>query len=114
MKVKFLIAFISLVSAFAFFHPEKQPLPNFRKGVWVIQYNAEFNKNNEYNWLNVGGINYHLFDLDQNIELKSKMKIHSVPTIVVYKNGREVKRWEAGMQFKITIPQREIINHAKK
>lgn len=114
MKTKFLIAFISLVSAFVYMQPENPTKVNFSRGIWVVQFNASFNKNNEYKWNELPGINYHLIDLDKDEKMRRKMRITSVPTIVVFKNGRELKRWEGGMQFKISVRQQEILNYAKK
>lgn len=90
-----------------------QPHPDLKRGTWVVQLNASFNKHNDYNWKPVRGINYLYFDLDQNSKLKHTYRVKTLPVILVYKNGRVVKRWEADMSFRLNLPQQEIINSAR-
>jgi thioredoxin-like negative regulator of GroEL len=47
--------------------------------------------------------------LDKFPELKDKMKVKTVPTIIVLNNGQEVKRTEGGLMMKISNPQSEIL-----
>jgi len=50
--------------------------------------------------------------IDEHPEIKSNERIRSVPTLILYKDGREVHRWEAGISLELTVPyiqvQREI------
>jgi thioredoxin 1 len=39
-----------------------------------------------------GRIKLHLVDIDENVELSRSLHILSVPTLVLYKNGKEVWR----------------------
>jgi hypothetical protein len=92
---------------------QKQPEPNFRQGLWVVQYNASFNKKNDYAWQNSAFVRYHYVDLDKRPEFKKLANIHSLPTLILYKDGKEVKRWEADITFKLATNQKEIISATK-
>ena len=90
---------------------QPEPMPNLSVGKNIVQINYEWNKPNTYPWRNVPGIKYYYISLDKFPELKSKMRITSVPTILVLENGREVKRIEGGVMMKISVPQTEIIKN---
>lgn len=107
-------AFITILSLafigvwFAFAIPE-QSVPDINKGKVVVQLNYEWNKANSYYWKQINGVSYCYLSLDKFPDLKSKMKIKTVPTIIVLNNGQEVKRVEGGLLMKITNAQSEII-----
>jgi hypothetical protein len=90
---------------------QPEPMPNLSVGKNIVQLNYEWNKPNTYLWRNTPGIKYYYISLDKFPELKSKMKITSVPTILVLENGREIKRFEGGMMMKVNVPQTEIIKN---
>jgi hypothetical protein len=95
-----------------------QPKPtedvNFKKGVWVVQYNASFNKKNDYKWKESTLIKYHYIDLDKYPEFKKASKISTVPTIVIYKNGTETKRFESDLSMQLKVSQVEILKSLPK
>lgn len=103
-----IIALLSTAIWFGFKKPE-QGVPDINNGKVVVQLNYEWNKQNSYCWKQVNGVNYYYLSLDKFPELKSKMKIKTVPTIIVLKNGQEAKRVDGGMMMKITSAQSEII-----
>jgi hypothetical protein len=84
-----------------------------RPGVNVIQFNSTWNKQNEYRWVPVNGVKYLEVDIDKNIQYKSIYKLRSLPTIIVYKNGKEVIRYEADIMMKLNIKQEELLNNLK-
>ena len=84
--------------------------PDLTRGKNVVQFNYDWNKNNTYKWSSTVNANYYYMSLDKFPEMKSKMKIKTVPTIIVIENGKEVKRYEANLStMQISIPQAEII-----
>ena len=100
------------VSAIGMLFSLKQPqpsVPDLSKGKVVIQMNYEWNKTNDYQWKTINGVKYYFLSLDKFPELKTRMKIKTVPTIVVLNNGQEIKRVEGGMLMKINNSQNEII-----
>lgn len=88
----------------------KQTEPNLAAPKCIVNFNADFNKANEYKWVNTQGCIYYSINLSSYPQLKAKYKIKSIPTIMVMKNGLEVKRWEADVMFKLNVPQRDIIS----
>ena len=83
------------------FYYQNQPIP---PGTVVFQFNSHWNAQNEYKWIETSKAKYFEFDLDKNPAAKTKYQIKSVPTIIIFKNGKEFKRYEGGLQMKITTP----------
>lgn len=125
MKSILLVFSIITVSTLGFIsvtETQPQPVPysamTFAKEVYVsvalVQINSEWNKENEYKIPQMPkNIKYIYVDLDKNPKLKEYLKIKSLPTIIVYKQGKETKRWEAGLHMKITAPFVEILKALK-
>jgi hypothetical protein len=86
-----------------------EQVPDINKGKVVVQLNYEWNKANSYQWKPTTGISYYYLSLDKFPELKVKMKIKTVPTIIVLNNGQESKRFDGGLMMRIEKPQAEII-----
>jgi len=42
------------------------------------------------------------------MQAKSKHKISTLPTVIFFKDGKEVKRWEAGVGMKATFTAQQI------
>lgn len=89
------------------------PTPPFRpqtletsitQSTTVVQFNSEWNKSNEYKWVEVPGVRYFYIDLEKYPTYRDKMDIKSLPTIIVFKQGKEVKRYEGGLMMKINTP----------
>jgi len=76
----------------------------------VVQFNSEWNKHNEFIWKPTPGIEYFKVDLDKNPSYKHSIKINSLPTIIIYENGKEVKRHEGGLQMKILVSQQIMLS----
>jgi thiol-disulfide isomerase/thioredoxin len=103
-----ILALLSTAIWFGFKKPE-QGVPDINKGKVVIQLNYDWNKQNSYQWKVVNGVSYYFLSLDKFPDLKAKMKIKTVPTIIVLNNGQEAKRVEGGLMMKITSAQSEIM-----
>jgi len=41
--------------------------------------------------------------------IKDQLKVKAVPTIILFNNGKEVKRVDGGMLMEIKVPQSEIL-----
>ena len=62
-------------------------------GVVLAHFNAEWNKANEVSWLGgVGECNVVKIDIMANPKFQTKHKIVVVPTLILFKDGEEVKR----------------------
>ena len=76
----------------------------------VIQFNAGWNKANEAPWVmkledcqTVGYI-----DISTDKEAQTKYKIAVIPTIVIFKDGEEVARFQADLSFKMVATREEV------
>ena len=109
MKAFLIISSLAVIGAWFGFRTPEQGVPDINKGKVVVQLNYEWNKQNSYYWKQVNGVNYYYLSLDKFPDLKSKMKIKTVPTIIILNNGQESKRVEGGLMMKINNTQSEII-----
>ena len=79
------------------------------QGVVVIEYNAGFNKSNAYPHLSqLDGAKLYRMDIETKPGLKEKLKIRTVPTVIVYKNGNEYARFEGSLDMKLHATRKEI------
>ena len=86
-----------------------KPSKSWCKGLVVVQYNADFNKNNSVkNLQRLSDARIFNAWIDKQPELKTENRIKSVPTIILYNDGEEVRRWEAGIMMKLDITHHEI------
>ncbi len=71
-------------------------------GVVLAHFNAGWNVANEVKWLGeIDECNIVKVDITTSPKIQAKHKIVVVPTIILFKDGEEVKRWQAGIDFKI-------------
>lgn len=111
MKSFLVIGISAILGLFAWtFSTPSQSTPNLTVPKCVVNFNADFNKSNDYKWVNTVGCVYYSIDLSTYPQYKTKYKIKSIPTIIVFKNGVEAKRWEADLMLKLNVPQRDIIS----
>ena len=80
-----------------------------KRGVVLVHYNASFNSANNYVDIKIKEAKIFKASIDNNAALKQDERIRSVPTLVLYKNGKEITRWEAGINLSLShIDYREI------
>lgn len=86
-----------------------------KKGIVVVHYNANFNKANNYTDIaKIRDARVFKAWIDQDESMKIDEGIRSVPTIVIYKDEKEIKRWEAGLSLSLNVPYVEIQNEIDK
>ena len=79
--------------------------------VTAIHFNADWNSANSVEWFSK------LSDVDQdNMDIGSgdcqkKYSIAVVPTIIIFDDGEEVKRFQADLSFKMIATKKEIQNY---
>lgn len=79
------------------------------KGVVVVHYNATWNdKNNFTPVAKVKDAKLLTAWIDKDDTIKESEGIRSVPTVILYMDGKEVKRWEAGLAMSLKISVSEI------
>jgi hypothetical protein len=76
----------------------------------VVQYNAGWNKANNVDWMSkltdVKTKSY--VDIGKDVEAQKKYKISVVPTIIIFKDGEEVARFQADLSFKMVATREEV------
>ena len=76
----------------------------------VIQFNAGWNKANEVLWVmkleDCQTIGY--IDIATDKEAQKEYKIAVIPTIVIFKDGEEVARFQADLSFKMVATREEV------
>ena len=75
----------------------------------LVHINAEFNKSNDWYGLEVvEGIKVYNGYLESNSAIKQRYSITKVPTLILYRDGEEIERWEAGLDMKLHIKANEV------
>jgi len=76
----------------------------------VKQFNAGWNSANDVSWVqdleDCRTIGY--TDVAKNTEAQTKYKIAVVPTIIIFKDGEEVARFQADLSFKMIATREEV------
>lgn len=75
----------------------------------LVHVNAEFNKSND--WYALDQLNKaRVFSgyIDENPKIKDKYNISKVPTLILFYDGKEVKRWEGGLDMKLNVNPKEV------
>ena len=76
----------------------------------VIQFNAGWNKANDVPWVmslkDCKTIGY--TDVGKDVKAQKKYKIAVIPTIIIFKDGEEVARFQADLSFKMVATRKEI------
>jgi len=87
-----------------------------KKGVVVVHYNASFNAANNYvDVIKIKDAKVFRASIDGNASLKQDERIRSVPTVILYNNGKEIFRWEAGINLSLShVDYREIQKQVDK
>jgi len=77
----------------------------------LVHINAEFNKSNDWYGLRVVD-NTKIYNgyLDKTPAIKKKYNVVRVPTLILFKDGQEIERWEGGLDMKLHIKVNEIQN----
>ena len=78
--------------------------------IQVTQFNAGWNSANDVPWVQTledcKTIGY--TDIAKDTEAQAKYKIAVVPTIVIFKDGEEVARFQADLSFKMVATKEEV------
>ena len=76
----------------------------------VKQFNAGWNSANDIKWVqgleDCKTISY--TDIAANTEAQAEYKIAVVPTIIIFKDGEEVARFQADLSFKMVATREEV------
>ncbi len=79
--------------------------------ITAIHFNADWNKANNVEWFsNLSDVDKNNMDIGDG-DCQKKYSIAIVPTIVVFNDGEEVKRYQADLSFKMLATKEEIQNY---
>ena len=82
-------------------------IPN--SGVCVVEFNASFNESNSVDWLDqLSDCKGRRVDIATEPTMQKEHKIVVVPTIIVFNNGEEVKRFQANIMMQLEATQEEV------
>tara|TARA_R110001583_G_scaffold191708_1_gene357350 strand:+ start:114 stop:473 length:360 start_codon:yes stop_codon:yes gene_type:complete len=77
----------------------------------VTEFNAEWNNANQVEWLGkLSDCDIAKVDITKEIKMQQKHKIVIVPTIIIFKDGEEIKRFQADLSFKMLATRKELQN----
>ena len=78
-------------------------------GIVVIEFNAAFNKQNSVDWIeNLNDCTTDRVDIAASPNLQAEHKIVVVPTIIVFNEGEEVKRFQANIMMQIDADKADV------
>jgi hypothetical protein len=74
---------------------------NFAQSIEVIQYSAEFVKDNEISLKSFRSYEVNTLYMSKASKLFAQNKVEYIPTIILFNNGNEVFRVESGISLKL-------------
>ena len=99
---KFLLLVLFLISSILY----SQDFPD---GMVVVEFNASFNKSNEVIWLpKLSDCEVQRVDIAADSRWASEYKIVVVPTLVVFNNNEEAKRFQANIMMTMEATRKEV------
>ena len=79
--------------------------------VTVKQFNADWNKTNSVTWLGkLTDCNVKSYDITKYPNLQKKYNVVVVPTIIIFHDGEEIKRYQANIMMQIEAKLEEVQN----
>ena len=76
--------------------------------ITAIHFNADWNETNGVEWFNkLSDVDREYLDISANNN-QTKYSIAIVPTIVIFDDGEEVKRFQADLSFKMVATKKEV------
>ena len=75
----------------------------------VTEFNAEWNAANKVEWIDkLSDCDITKVDIGKELKLQQEHKVVIVPTIIIFKDGEEIKRYQADLSFKMLATRKEI------
>lgn len=76
--------------------------------VSVIHFNSEWNSDNNFDISSLKDCEINNISICHNPDMQEKHKIVSVPTIIVFDEGEEIKRFQANIMMQLTCELKDI------
>ena len=78
-------------------------------GVQVVHFNANWNSANDVKWVkNLTDCKIKSCDIATDTKAQDKWEIVVVPTIIIFNDGEEVKRFQADISFAMKATEEEV------
>ena len=78
-------------------------------GVCVVEFNASFNASNSVDWIDdLSDCNGKRIDIVAHPEMQKEYKIVVVPTIIIFNEKEEVKRFQANIMMQLEASKEEV------
>ncbi len=110
MKTLFLTLWMLLIAPAVYisiYNPLPAPLSD--SGICVTEFNASFNASNSVSWVdNLSDCKGKRVDIVANPAMQKEHKIVVVPTIIIFNEGVEVKRFQANIMMQLEATQDDI------
>ena len=75
----------------------------------VTHFNAEWNNTNKAEWVgDLTDCEITYVDIAKSPKLQQKHKVVVVPTIIIFQDGEEIKRYQADISFKMLATKNEL------
>ena len=82
---------------------------DFSSGMVVVEFNASFNKTNDVAWLTkLTDCETQRVDITADSRWASEYKIVVVPTLVIFNNNEEAKRFQANIMMTMEATRKEV------
>ena len=110
MKNLILILFIIIsntVYAQDFLHEDDYEKKT-KQGIVLVEFWASFNSANEVNLKKIYDCKKYRVDMSQDPSLMTKHSIMAVPTVIIYQNGKEIKRFLPSLMMKLDADIKDI------
>ena len=110
MKNLILILFIIIsntVYAQDFLHEDDYEKKT-KQGIVLVEFWASFNSANEVNLKKIYDCKKYRVDMSQDPSLMAKHSIMAVPTVIIYHNGKEVKRFLPSLMMKLDADIKDV------
>ena len=110
MKNLILIIFIIIsnnVLAQDFLHEDDYEKKT-KQGIVLVEFWADFNKINQVPLKKIYDCKKYRVDMSQDPTLMAKHSIMAVPTVIIYHNGKEIKRFLPSLMMKLDADVKDI------
>tara|TARA_R110002049_G_scaffold105513_4_gene252348 strand:- start:1221 stop:1592 length:372 start_codon:yes stop_codon:yes gene_type:complete len=78
-------------------------------GICVVEFNASFNSQNGVSWIeNISDCTPRRIDIVSQPDLQKEYNIVVVPTIVIFQEGEEIKRFQANIMMQLEATEQEV------
>ena len=111
--MKFFTAFFAtfVIGAVVISTPSVEYTDNLYEGLCVVEFNADFNKQNSVPWIeSLTDCTGRRVDIAEQPEKQVEHQIVVVPTIIIFNEGEEVKRYQANIMMQLEVDAATIQN----